>query len=178
MNSWALNLDTLIADLKEELDSSLRDAKDLDRIYENGLREICLELLSREKRLATEEGELGTLIGGGIASVVKRDWKAYTRAHAALDRERQSAVDMVEAQEKAVRSATPYDMKQSLEPYLAKRSDPINYFVHVPFRFAVTGYAARNASGKEGEKGRLTIRSPQGSPQPLARREDNQEESA
>lgn len=165
MHSKALNLDSLIAGLSEEFDSSLRDIRDLDRIYENGLREACLELLAREKRLAAAGGgpmealgdELAALVGVGISKATKEDGTTFAGAHAPIDRERQGAVNTVVAQERGVGVSGVDELKWNLENYLAKRFDPLNYAVHVPFVFVSQTGASQTVSGGE-TRGTLTVR--------------------
>jgi hypothetical protein len=148
MQSSDHDLDSVISGLEAELDSILASAQAADRIYEAGLREMCLELLGREKEMAAKGGkpEVGmmvdasTLALAGLDKLLTGSPTAYTRWNAAKEGGRRRKVAEVEDQEQMVVSASRDELHRSLESYLTERLGT-SFLYHVPYKFRAAGVA-------------------------------------
>ncbi len=169
-----------------ELDSILAGAHIVDRIYEASLRETCLELLGREKKIEAEGGgpyeALGEQLGGFAAALfdkyVTGSKTAFIKREEVIQEQRRRSVAEVEAQEQRVRSASRDELHRSLESYLAERLHPWHRFVHVAYKFQTATPAMGQRSG-EIIRGRLRIwKGPPSSSQPSSKGEDERQRSA
>ncbi len=153
MQSSGRDLDNVISGLEAELDSILASVQAADRIYEASLRETCLELLGREKEMATKGGEpvaglvadVSTLVLAGLDKVSTGSPTAFTRWNEAKQGGRRREVAEVEAQEQMVVSASRDELHRSLESYLTERLDA-SFLVHVPYKFRTAGVATDQKS--------------------------------
>ena len=150
-----LELNGLLSDIRSRFDTLLSSADEVGRVYDQRLKEVTLELLAREKRMAAGGGEpyeafgntVGTLLGGGFAWWATGDKRRFDTSWSNLGKQRKARVQSVEKQEQAVEGASKDVMWRSMEEYLKERLNPARHLDYIRFIFFKSIVEWRDASG-------------------------------